>query len=316
MRLIGLLVSVAAAIALGAPSRGAPAPGGSLLARSPAAKKRCRTVVKKVKGKKKRVRVCKKARPKPKPKPAGFFKRVDVGGYRLAIQCVGTGSPTVVLDSGLGAEMDAFFTVQPNAARTTRVCTYDRAGLGASDRRPGGPATTVQIVDELHTLLGRAGLTGPYVLGGWSIGGLDVRFYAHRYPAEVAGLVTIDGVPESLILASSTDLVEGGNEAMLVHAAATELAADGDLGARPLVVLVAGPWDFSDPQEYAAWVAAQKGVAGRSSNVIFARADDSGHAIPFHEPGLVVQAIRLVALAVRTGAPLAACAQTPLPAND
>src|SRR5690349_15455065 len=94
---------------------------------------------------------------------------VDVGGYRLHIQCVGTGSPTVVLDAGLGGSSLDWSLVQAAIGQTTRVCAYDRAGMGWSESGPA-PRTPAQIAGELHTLLGNAGIAGPYVLVAHSLG--------------------------------------------------------------------------------------------------------------------------------------------------
>jgi pimeloyl-ACP methyl ester carboxylesterase len=116
---------------------------------------------------------------------------VDVGGYRLHIQCVGTGSPTVVLDAGLGGASLDWSLVQPALGTTTRVCAYDRAGMGWSDPGPA-PRTPGQIARELHTLLTKAGIPGPYVLVGHSLAGKNVRMYTLQYPEEVAGLVLVD----------------------------------------------------------------------------------------------------------------------------
>ena len=118
-------------------------------------------------------------------------KLVDVGGYRLHINCLGEGSPVVVMDSGLGDSMLAWSLVQPEIAQTTRVCAYDRAGLGWSDPGPT-PRTSQRMVSELHRLLEKAGIEGPYVLVGHSFGGYNVRLYANRYPEEVVGMVLVD----------------------------------------------------------------------------------------------------------------------------
>ncbi len=119
---------------------------------------------------------------------------VDVGGYRLHINCVGTGGPTVVIDAGAGGWSATWGSrVQPGVAGTTRVCTYDRAGMGWSEPGPL-PRTAERFADELHTLLQRAGIPGPYVLVGHSLGGLTARLFAHAYPAEVAGVVLIDAM--------------------------------------------------------------------------------------------------------------------------
>jgi len=121
-------------------------------------------------------------------------RMVDVGGYRLHLSFLGTGTPTVVIDSGLGDWSASWSnSVQPQAATTTRVCTYDRAGMGYSEPGPL-PRTAARFSDELHTLLQRADIPGPYVLAGHSSGGLTVRVFAAAYPAEVVGVLLIDSV--------------------------------------------------------------------------------------------------------------------------
>src|SRR5690349_16926484 len=116
---------------------------------------------------------------------------VDVGGYRLHINCTGTGSPTVVIESGWGDMSAAWGWVQPEVAKTTRVCTYDRAGMGWSEASPA-PRVAREYAKELRTLLANAHETGPYVLVGHSMGGFTVLVYAHDYPADVSGLVLVD----------------------------------------------------------------------------------------------------------------------------
>jgi pimeloyl-ACP methyl ester carboxylesterase len=122
---------------------------------------------------------------------------IDVGGHSLYINCVGTGTPTVVIDAGWGDSSGAWSSwVQPGVARTTRVCTYDRAGMGYSEPGPL-PRTAERFADELHTLLSGAGVPGPYVLVGHSLGGLPVRVFAHEYAVEVAGVVLIESMSPS-----------------------------------------------------------------------------------------------------------------------
>ena len=116
---------------------------------------------------------------------------VDVGGYSLHINCTGEGSPTVVIESGWGDMSASWGWVQPEVAKTTRICTYDRAGMGWSEASPE-PRTAREYAIELHTLLTKANESGPYVLVGHSMGGYTVIVYAHDYPAEVSGLVMID----------------------------------------------------------------------------------------------------------------------------
>ncbi len=120
---------------------------------------------------------------------------VDVGGFRLHIQCVGEGSPTVVLDAGLSGSSLDWNLVQPELGRTTRVCAYDRAGMGWSDPGPQ-PRTPRQIADELHTLLTNAGIAGPYVLVGHSLAGKNVRLFTIAHPDQVAGMVLVDARSE------------------------------------------------------------------------------------------------------------------------
>lgn len=120
---------------------------------------------------------------------------VDVGGYRLHIQCVGTGSPTVVLDAGLGGTSLDWALVQAEIGQTTRVCAFDRAGMGWSESGPE-PRTPEQNARELHTLLANAGIDGPYVLVGHSLAGKNVRLFAAMYPDLVAGMVLIDARSE------------------------------------------------------------------------------------------------------------------------
>jgi pimeloyl-ACP methyl ester carboxylesterase len=116
---------------------------------------------------------------------------VDVGGHKLFISCTGTGSPTVVLEGGLGQGSDYFALIAPAVATKTRVCAYDRAGHGRSE-----PATGTQdgmaIARDLHALLSASGNHGPYILAGHSSGGVYVRFFAAAYPDEVAGVVLLD----------------------------------------------------------------------------------------------------------------------------
>jgi len=116
---------------------------------------------------------------------------VDVGSHSLHINCVGQGSPTVILESGLATMSADWANVQPQVANTTRVCSYDRAGTGWSEPGPE-PRDPKQIARELHALLANAGIDGPYILVGQSFGGLYVRMYASQYPKEVEGMVLVD----------------------------------------------------------------------------------------------------------------------------
>jgi pimeloyl-ACP methyl ester carboxylesterase len=118
-------------------------------------------------------------------------RHVQVGALKLNIDCSGEGTPAVILDSGMGGPAVEWLKVQPEIARFTRVCSYDRAGHGWSEPGPK-PRTSLRIAQELKGLLDAAGEMGPYVMIGHSFGGYNVRMYTSLYPNEVAGVVLVD----------------------------------------------------------------------------------------------------------------------------
>jgi len=126
-------------------------------------------------------------------------KLVDIGGYRLHLNCTGKGEPTVVLIPGSGDFSFDWSLVQPGVSAFTRVCSYDLAGFAWSDPGPL-PRTMRQEAYELHTLLKTARIKGPYVIVGHSLGGLIARVYAGTYPAEVAGMLLVDATHEDTTL--------------------------------------------------------------------------------------------------------------------
>lgn len=149
---------------------------------------------------------------------------IDVGTHRLYLRCEGEGSPTVVFDAALGASSLSWSLVQPAVSRHTRTCAYDRAGFGQSEAGPL-PRTAGRIADELHLLLQRADVPGPYVLVGHSYGGLVVRLFAARHPDQVAGMVLIEpALPE--------DWAEPTPELRALIARGTRLCGYGTVAAR------------------------------------------------------------------------------------
>lgn len=231
--------------------------------------------------------------PPPQAPPPLPGRRIDVGGYKLYIECTGSGSPTVVFEAGEGGAaasnpLPAARGVRAEVAKDTRVCAYDRAGLGASDRRPSGPIATGQrYADELHALLTGANESGPYVLVGPSYGGLIAMSYAKHHPGDTAGLVFVDS--DNACRCVFPD----------IEPAEFDLASV-TFGARPVVVLRAVLTDGPD-------------LARRSTNSILVNAD-SGHVVFEERPQLVVEATRVVITAVRSGGKLPPCEQTALPA--
>jgi pimeloyl-ACP methyl ester carboxylesterase len=118
-------------------------------------------------------------------------RMVDVGGHKLNLYCTGSGSPAVVLQAGESYSTLTWHKVQPQIAKLTRVCSFDRAGMGFSEGGPL-PRDANAMVSDLHALLQHAGIPAPYVLVAHSIGGLYAPLFADRYPREVAGMVLVD----------------------------------------------------------------------------------------------------------------------------
>jgi pimeloyl-ACP methyl ester carboxylesterase len=123
------------------------------------------------------------------PPPGRVYR---VAGYDMHLYCAGSGSPTVVLESGLGDSFLSWAKVQPKLSQLTRVCSYDRAGLGWSEARPGTRDSNA-IAEQLHLLLQKSGtMNEPFVLMGHSAAGLHMRVYRARYPKDIAGIVFVD----------------------------------------------------------------------------------------------------------------------------
>jgi pimeloyl-ACP methyl ester carboxylesterase len=175
------------------------------------------------------------------PPPGQLY---DVGGYRLHIDCSGsqdTGSPTVILDTLSGGSSVDWGWVQPEIAKSTRVCSYDRAGFGWSDP-VWQPPSFRQTVTDLHTLLAKAGLAGPYILVGHSKGGLIARGYAAFYPNEVAGLVLIDAAQPDMFSRHPQTLAE--NQTFLRQSTLFPLFAH--LGLFHMYFSMGGEFDFEE----------------------------------------------------------------------
>jgi pimeloyl-ACP methyl ester carboxylesterase len=123
--------------------------------------------------------------------PPRLGQAVDIGGRVLNLDCVGQGTPTVILENGGNSPGYAWLRQQTKMAAFTRTCWYDRAGVGWSDP-PSTPRTSASIASDLHAALLGAGVLPPYVMAGSSVGGEYVRIFTARYPADVAGVILID----------------------------------------------------------------------------------------------------------------------------
>ena len=237
---------------------------------------------------------------------------VDIGGYRLKINCSGSGSPTVILESGLGDFLAGWQSVQLQISSFTRVCSYDRAGYGESDAGPL-PRTSLQISRELHALLQNAGEHPPYILVPVAWRHFEVallnrwRRQADWMPPQIAfGIARLRfrkslGLDSCLILQSKY-LKARFNELKEIETSAEQARASGTLGNKPLVVLTAvqqddtlrsalSPSDFTQFQEV--WVRTlQPRLVHLSAHGKQVVLTDVGHDIPAQRPKAIVDAVR------------------------
>ena len=247
----------------------------------------------------------------------------NIGGYRLAYECAGTGRPAVILEAGYTASgIDTYGrTILSALARRTRVCTYDRAGDGLSDARPASvrPLTGVTQARELHTLLHVIHVGPPYVLAGHSYGGMITREFVALYPAEVSGMVLVDASSEPEV--AVYDRLHAGpwidgtvqpapNQRINIHATVRELQRAPRLGRMPLIVITAGilqdRWLETVPGLEAK---AQARLAGLSADSIHVLDRGIGHLIPALDPQIVIAATQAVLSAAASGHVLASCAR-------
>lgn len=256
----------------------------------------------------------------PPPSTPTTGGSVDVGGYKLRYQCFGKGTPTIIVEAGGGDKPTislTWSTVIQNVYPITRICIYDRVD---------GVRTSQEIAEDLHVLLNEIPVPGPYILVAHSIGGYHARVFAHRYPAEVAGMILVDTTPTypdaniafatayptyspdeapgitngriseadiSAIMPPSVDGLDFKTSAEQVRQAAS-------LGDIPLVVISQTPggpddWPGLDPatrEQYAAiTLKIQADLATLSSKGVFLVAKTSNHFISVHEPQIIIDAI-------------------------
>ena len=269
---------------------------------------------------------------------------VDVGGHRLHLWCTGAGNPAVILETGLGGSSVGWGFVQPEVARFTRACSYDRAGMGYSNPGPS-PRTARRLARELAQLLEHGGIPGPVVLVGASIGGFTVRVFASEHEQRAAGLVLVDASHEDQVhevprlapfvpflapagvfrllgvsfgpspdsLASS---VRGYARATRFRGAGYQAAADEIMHVRESAAEVRNTRrQLTIPVVVvtgargadAAWRGLQRDQVGLSQHGCQVIAEQSGHVVPIDQPGVVVEAIRAIVDAVRGRKDVALC---------
>ena len=255
------------------------------------------------------------------PSPKARIGRANIGGYSLAYQCAGHGSPTVILEAGYTASgIDTYGpAILPSIAHATRVCTYDRAGDGVSDLRPRWvkPLTGATQARELHRLLAAIHVGGPYVVVGHSYGGMISREFAALYPDQVVGMVLVDASSEPEI--PVYDRLHAGpwidgtvtpavNQKIDIHATVRQLEHAPSLGSLPLVVITAGilqdRWLKTVPMLEAR---AQTRLSDLSTNSIHVVDRGVGHMIPTDDPTILVTAVLATVRAARSRARLPAC---------
>jgi pimeloyl-ACP methyl ester carboxylesterase len=252
------------------------------------------------------------------------------GGRKLFLDCMGSGSPTVVLEAGFGGDSYNWQAVQPQLGRTTRTCAYDRAGLGNSVARPGVHDARDEL-DDLQRLLDAAHLDPPYVLVGHSYGGLLARLFAVAHPKETAGVVLVDAMgrdqtrrelaiwPTSQERALRRMVARPVRDGVDLAAGEALAARVRSLGDTPLAVVTAGrhddEWGHAPARLARAldrqWATMQDELAALSSDHVHVVARRSDHSVQAKkgQPRVVVGVVRAVVRADRDGTRLPACAR-------
>lgn len=266
-----------------------------------------------------------KKAPHAAPVAEGSGRLVAIGGGRsLYVQCVGSGSPTVLLEAGFGADTFTWRDVQPEVGRSTRTCAYDRYSVA-----PPGVRDARDEVADLRRLLGRARIEPPYVLVGHSYGGVLARVFAHAHPTETAGLVLIDtmgrdGRRRQLAIwprSQAPEIRRGLATAVMggIDLAAGEALASGvtTLGDMPLAVITAGRQDNfpRTPAPLARalkrlWDRMQDELAALSDNSVHVVALTSNHDVPSShsgQPSVIISSVQAVVGAARSHARLPPC---------
>jgi pimeloyl-ACP methyl ester carboxylesterase len=270
-------------------------------------------------------------------RPLPSERMVDIGSHRLQVRCLGSGTPVVVIDAGIGDSLDKLRPLQERLSRLTQVVTYNRAGYGQSQAGPL-PRDCGREAEELKALLEKAPVPGPYVLVGHSLGALNAQMFAAMYPGDIAALVLLDPPPLSFILGkdyqdlatmaarmtaewqSSADSAarseqpeERARSAFfrmiasehreLFGASAKLVGGISTFDDQLLLVIGAGkpnPAFGEEAEEYQKyWIEQSRAVAGRSMEGRFILAEGASHHVYLDAPDLVVKGITALVLAAR-----------------
>jgi pimeloyl-ACP methyl ester carboxylesterase len=251
----------------------------------------------------------------PSTEPMPGFQDGDAGSRKLRYRCTGEGAPTVLLEAGAETSFETLFSwertlgfrpgwldVIAELEKATRVCVYDRAGLGRSGKAPL-PRTSADVSDDLRALLRNEKIATPIVCVGQSFGGSNCRIFASRYPKLVAGMVLVDtsdaDSPYRPDLRNSAEWIDLDANSILLRKA-------NGIGHKPLVVLTASPTSV-DPaipveqqqESNRLHQELQRGLLGLSTNSWQVVATKAGHNIQREEPQLVIDAALDVVRQVR-----------------
>jgi pimeloyl-ACP methyl ester carboxylesterase len=234
---------------------------------------------------------------------------IDVGGRSLFLACQGSEGPTVILEAGLTGDHRTWERVMPAISDDIRVCAYDRANIAPSDPAPK-PRTAGDMVDDLHALLDAASIAPPYVLVGFSFGGLVTQLYAANHPDEVAGVVLIESnhpeeaeqFEEQLTatqIEEEREYVQSNPEGVDFYGSLDEVQAAGSLPDVPLVVVTATvsegwPPDWDSELFDRLRSEQQKDLASRVPGGRQILAEGSSHHVPSQRPDIVIEAIESV----------------------
>jgi len=243
-------------------------------------------------------------------------RMVSFDEYQIHINETGKGKPAVIIEAGLGSGYDAYDTLQTAISAHTKVVSYDRPGLGESGESPS-PRTLPNYVNELRLLLEKEDIEPPYILVGHSLGGLIIRYYAHKYPGEVAGLVLIDCIPEGwfsyLMSTHSKEEIEGLNKVIdpdLNNSTGVtqdewrefqnncELIKGVQLSKNiPVRVITAVQYGEAQkalgyhPEDMQVWAQMQANSMSNSTDAKQIITEKSGHSVQETEPELIIDAI-------------------------
>jgi hypothetical protein len=228
---------------------------------------------------------------------------VSAAGVEQAAACIGQGAPTVVyIDGFASAAAPNWSLAAVEQSESNRVCLFDRPGMGLSPVRAGAAphSTPEQHAQEMLDMLAVLGEPGPYLLAGWSYGGLVARTAAAQHPEMVAGLVLVDAM--SPLQPGLEEPLQGENGIVDTDTVATTVGEGPDMGNRPVIVLQAGqPFEDAPAGWEETWNDLQVQAATISDNSLHGVVDDSDHAIPIRNPGAVVAATTAVAESIRAG---------------